>query len=199
MSLTAIHIRTGEAGLNRTVEGWLARHNLPARVFADAYEACVYLIANASTVADFAFIGADWLTPEEWPIVRYLHETWPSLAVIVYASRRVPGLPEPLALRAVCTSPRMLDRVLEGEPDNLLRSMRSSTAEDLQAASEPSEPSCPSVIGHSAASILPERDVQGDGSGSAALVGDSPRNNGGGEPSSPVRHQELWLLGGQED
>jgi hypothetical protein len=200
MSLMAIHIRTGEAGLNRTVEGWLERHNVPARVFADAYEACVYLIGNASVVPDFAFIGADWLTPEEWPIVQYLHDTWPGLAVIVYAGRRVSGLPEPLPLRAVCNSARMLDRTLELGPDNLLRSMRTSGAEDLPAPSKAKEAACPPVLGHAAAaSAGPACDAPGNGEQSAALGGDPLRNNGGGESPDRTRHPELWLLSGQEE
>jgi hypothetical protein len=200
MSLTAIHIRTGEASLNRTVEGWLEQHKVPAQSFADAYEACVHLIGHAAAVPDFAFVGADWLTPEEWPIVRYLHDTWPGVAIIVYASRRVAGLPEPVGSRAVCTSARVLDRMLELGPDNLLRSMRTSPAGDLIAA-KPREPVGPPVLEHAvaAASAKPAGEVGGNGAQSTALAGDLQRNNGGGEAPGGAPHPELWLLTGEDD
>ena len=201
MSLAAIHIRTGEVGLNRSVEAWLARHNVPAQNFSDAYEACVYLIGHAPAVPDFAFIGADWLTPEEWPIVRFLREVWPALAIIVYAGRRVPGLPEPAALRSVCTSPRMLDLMLELGPDNLLRSVRSSVVEDLTPTAPLGNAPCQQVSVYSTGdgSEAAGDHSAGDPVQSAALAADVPRTVIKGERPRPAKLEELWLLSGQED
>jgi hypothetical protein len=178
MSLTAIHIRSGEPGPGRLVDRWLEAHRVAVRDFADAYEACVYLVQQPSAAPDLAFVGADWLLPEEWPIVRYLHETWPGLGLVIYASRSVPGLPEGTVLRSVAASARTLESILELGPDNLLRSMRPAAA--------PLE------------RVLESRTADAEATGQPAPGNGAVRSIGMSDASVRPRPDELWLLSGPD-
>ena len=178
MSLTAIHIRSGEPGPGRLIDRWLEAHHVPVRDFADAYEACVYLVQHPSATPDLAFVGTDWLLPEEWPIVRYLHETWPGLGLIIYASRSVPGLPEGAALRSVAASARTLESILELEPDNLLRGMRPAGPPE---------------------GIVESKTADAETGGRSAAPGDGAvRSIGVSDASARPGPDELWLLSGPE-
>ena len=67
---TAIHLRTGDAVGAGLVDAWFQAYGLQSTTFTDPYDACVYLIRHSEHVPDWAFVGADWLSPGELSIVR---------------------------------------------------------------------------------------------------------------------------------
>ena len=154
---------------------------------------------KCSAVPDFAFIArlAHTRRMADRPL---LARSLARLAIIVYAGRRVPGLPEPAALRAVCTSPRMLDLMLELEPDKLLRSVRSSEVEDLTPTGQLGNAPCQPVSTYFAADSTGDAGDRsaGDPVQSAALAADVARTVGGGQTPRQAKLEDLWLLSGQE-
>ena len=81
---SALHLRTGETTAAEAISSWLRQYRVGGTDFSDAFEACVYLLEQSEQAPDLAFVGTDWLTPDEFPIIRYIHETWPGAGVIVY-------------------------------------------------------------------------------------------------------------------
>lgn len=132
---TAVHLRAGEPGAAQAVDDWLRRQGISCTDFADAYEACVYLLENHERVSELAFVGADWLTPDEYAIIRYISATWPGVGVIVYCGTTEIPLCECGPSTRVCT-PAALGRLLALTPDQLLHALRQPPAEDLNARKE---------------------------------------------------------------
>ena len=127
---TAIHLRTGEAGVSDLVDAWLQQHEIHGPVFANAFDTCVYLLEESDKVPDLAFVGADWLSPDEGDIVHYLRETWPSLGIVVYAGGTVTVGCEPGGLTQFCHSRGALRQLLEYSPEQLLRVLREHDPSD---------------------------------------------------------------------
>lgn len=126
---SALHIRTAEPGLADLVDAWLTTHRVRCTCCADVYEACVHLIKHSQDVPDIAFVGSDWLAADDFLILRYLRETWPSVAIVVYGTRdgATTCADEPLC--RVCRSRRALLCLLEHPPALLLRRLRSAPGE----------------------------------------------------------------------
>lgn len=82
----AVHLRTGDRETDGAVSMWLERHEVDVFDFADPFEACTFALTRPETTPDVAFIGADWLAPDELRIIDYLRETWPGLGMVIYGS-----------------------------------------------------------------------------------------------------------------
>jgi hypothetical protein len=116
----AIHIRAGEARAGQAVDNWLEHHGVERVCRADVLDACVSILKDSAHVPDLAFVGVDRLTADDLAIIKYLRETWPAVAIVLYGEHA--GLdPYTQATRTlVCASRAALDGILTENPDRLL-------------------------------------------------------------------------------
>jgi hypothetical protein len=116
----AIHVRTGDRGTDGAISTWLQRHGVDVTPCADAFEACVYALAQPEPPPELALIGADWLAPDEVAVLGYLRETWPGIAIVVYGGTEATASFEASPATRVCRSGEALRRMLADTPDALL-------------------------------------------------------------------------------
>ena len=128
---SALHLRTGETSAAEAISSWLRQHRVGGTDFSDAYEACVYLLEQSEETPDLAFVGTDWLTPDEFPIIRYIHETWPGVGVIIYGDGGELPPQESGALMWRCGSVDALRQVLADSPANVLQRLREHRGDDV--------------------------------------------------------------------
>ena len=116
----AIHIRAGQAGAGQAVDNWLEHHGVERVRCADVLDACAFILKNSAHVPDLAFVGVDWLTADDLAIIKYLRETWPAIAIVLYGEHAKLD-PHARATRTlVCPSRAALDEILAAPPDRLL-------------------------------------------------------------------------------
>ena len=127
---TAIHLRTGEADVSDLVDDWLQQYEIHGPIFANAFDTCVYLLQESDKVPDLAFVGVDWLSPDEGDIVHYLRETWPALGIVVYAGGTDTFGCELKGLTQFCPSQVALQQLLEHSPEQLLQVLREHNPSD---------------------------------------------------------------------
>lgn len=125
---TAIHLRTAEPDVAGIVDAWLCQHAVATVALADVYEACVYVLQQHADTPDLAFVGADWLGPNDIVILSYLRETWSSTAIVVYSSGQRSLVSEPGARHRVCSNPEALRGLLADPPERLLQDWRAGFA-----------------------------------------------------------------------
>lgn len=143
---TAIHVRTGERGTDSAISAWLERHDVEIVACADAFEACTVALTQSLTAPDVAFVGIDWLAPDEHVILDYFRETWPNLLAIVYgpASATTGFREDPRTL--VCRSPAAVRRMLTDSPAALLDRLRAASPQ--QARSDDDRQPSPTLPPH---------------------------------------------------
>ncbi|MGD8453755.1 MAG: hypothetical protein PVJ57_18230 [Phycisphaerae bacterium] len=146
MVRSAIHVRTGEADTAEVVDAWLRQHQIVGVDFADAYEACVHLLEESERIPDVAFVGLDWLAPEELGIVRYIGETWPGTVLIVYRHNGNAPPYEGVVPVHFCRSTEALQQLLTDPPDRVLRRAREGFGPGPGRPSPVHAPSAPSPV-----------------------------------------------------
>lgn len=132
---SAIHLRTGEPSAAEAVEAWLHDHQVDSTLFLDAYDACVYLLQHSDQVPDLAFVGIDWLAPDELSIIRLIRETWPGSGIVVYASTDEAPPFQPAPPACICRTPAALLQLMTEPPAQVVRRLREQAA--LAAAHTP--------------------------------------------------------------
>lgn len=85
-AIRTLHVRTGLPTLAGDVDGWLAAHGIDAVTLNDAFDACQHALTSYEQAPELVFIGIDGLERDERQIVRYLRDTWPGLAIVLYGS-----------------------------------------------------------------------------------------------------------------
>lgn len=116
----AIHIRTGEPGAGQAVDNWLERHGVEQICCVDVLDACAFILKNSARVPDLAFVGMNRLTADDLAIVKYLRETWPAVAIVLYGEHAELDSYARAPRTLVCPSRAALDEILAAPPDNLL-------------------------------------------------------------------------------
>jgi hypothetical protein len=122
----AIHVRTGDRGTDGAVSAWLERHGVEVVACVDAFEACTLALTQGKPEPDLAFIGADWLAPDETALIGYLRETWPQLTTVIYGSAQATARFEARPPTLVCRSAEGLRRMLASPPDALRNKSRAA-------------------------------------------------------------------------
>ena len=115
-----IHLCTGDRTADGAIAAWLERHGLDVAACADAYDACTVALTQPEPTPDLAFIGADWLAPDELAIIHYFRQTWPGLPLVVYGSTPATTGFQDSTLMLVCRSAGALRNMLAEPPDALL-------------------------------------------------------------------------------
>lgn len=90
---------------------------------ADVYEACVHLLRRCDQIADLAFLGADWLTDEEFGLVAHIRQTWPQTAVVVYGGAPAPVRVDLLPLTRGCYGRAALEALLTSSPARVVEGL----------------------------------------------------------------------------
>lgn len=75
-------------------------------------------------VSELALIGATWLMPDEFGIVRCLRETWPHVAIVVYALEHGAILSDPLTV--TCAAEADLAELLAQTPADAVQRIRAN-------------------------------------------------------------------------
>lgn len=137
--LQILHIRTGSATLTSDVDSWLAAHRVDAVTLNDAFDACQHALTSYEQAPELAFVGVDRLERDERQIVRYLRDTWPGLAIVLYGSdTAVHWSADPLLTAA--DSRAALRALLAATPAELIAKIRRGsvrpTAHELTTAPE---------------------------------------------------------------
>lgn len=130
-SVQVIHLRTGQQVSAHAIDQWLARHGAEVLSFDDVYAACVHLLQHYADVPDLAFVGGDWLDAADAKIVRYIRQTWPQTAIILYSTHVPPPPVEQLPRMRICASGGALTTLLTQSPTML--------AERIAQGPEPGE------------------------------------------------------------
>ncbi len=112
-------MRTGDRATDGAIARWLQDHGVEVTHCADSYEACVVALSQDGPPPDVAFIGADWLAPDETAIIAYFHESWPELPIVVHGSARATSGFHSSKQTRVCRSPEVLRHMLADSPDAL--------------------------------------------------------------------------------
>lgn len=137
----AIHICTGQRAAAEALDAWLAQHKVEVVGLPDVYDGCVYLLKNYESVPDLVFIGADWLAEDEFAIVRYVRETWPRAAVVVYGSSAATPSFDWAPWTHTCRTEAALRKLVGQPPAALLQQLAD------QAAPARTLPTGPGVLG----------------------------------------------------
>ncbi len=122
----AIHLRTADRGTDGAISAWLERHGVEVVACADAFEACTFALTHSATIPELAFIGADWLAPDELAISGYFRETWPGVTIVIYGSAATTAGFEASALTHVYRSAAAVRRMLAAAPGALLEESRAA-------------------------------------------------------------------------
>lgn len=116
----AIHIRSGQAGAGQAVDNWLEHHGVERVCCADVLDACAFILKSSAFVPDLAFVGVDRLTADDLAIIKYLRETWPAIAIVLYGEHAELNSSTRATRTLVCPSRAALDQILAAPPDRLL-------------------------------------------------------------------------------
>lgn len=120
----AFHLRGGQRVMVERIDAWLAEHGFEVAGCADALDACTHLLRNTEQQPDLVFIGSDWFAPEDYEIVGYVREAWPTAGIVVYGQALDP---QPFAapdLCVYCASRSALRNLLDKTPEGLLKLLR---------------------------------------------------------------------------
>lgn len=90
---------------------------------ADVYEACVHLLRHCDQIADLAFLGADWLTDDEFGLIAHLRQTWPRTVVVVYGGAPAPVRVDLLPLTRGCYGQAALEALLASTPAHVVEGL----------------------------------------------------------------------------
>ncbi len=190
------------------IERWLTNHDVDTTTFDDVYEACVYLLTRFEQVPQLAIVGADWLAPGEFSIIRYIRETWPRVGVLVYGGGSdAPGFDfAPMIL--TCRTPAALDTLVENGPTNVLhRITGEATAIAARPRVEPDAPPAGNQVSDLPELRPPARDTQAappqhrDEDDDDAPAPKSPDRSRAAPPRAILSAEELSALlnGSNED
>ncbi|HUU94977.1 MAG TPA: hypothetical protein VM487_04490 [Phycisphaerae bacterium] len=116
----AIHIRAGEARAGQAVDNWLEHHGVERVCCADVLDACAFILKNSAHVPDLAYVGVDRLTADDLAIIKYLRETWPAIAIVLYGEHAELNSSTRATRTLVCQSRAALDQILAAPPNHLL-------------------------------------------------------------------------------
>lgn len=116
-----MHIRTGQRATADTVDAWLSRHGVEVVAPADVYDACAQLLLEFDRIADLVLIGTDWLAPDDLRIVRYIRETWPRSAIVLYGGGAETAGAELTPFVWPCRTGADLARLVAAPPADVLR------------------------------------------------------------------------------
>lgn len=119
-TVRVIHLRTGQQSSAQAVDQWLARHGAAVASFDDVYACCVHLLQQYADVPDLAFVGGDWLDAADAKIVRYIRQTWPQTALVLYSTHVPPPPVEQLPRLQICASRGALTTLLSQPPHVLV-------------------------------------------------------------------------------
>lgn len=119
----AFHLRGGQRTTVDLVDGWLNQHALEVWGCADSFQACTQLLTAAGDPVQLAFLGVDWLGPDELAIVDYVRETWPRAGMVIYGSAPFGSLQAP-DLAVYCGSRAALQAALDHTVDGLIAYLR---------------------------------------------------------------------------
>ncbi len=140
----ALHIRTGQRATVEALDAWLADHAVAVVPVADVYAACVHLLQRYDQVPELVLLGADWLSASELGILRYVRETWPRAAIIVYGAARDWSACELAPLTMVCQGAPELQRLIAQTPAEVVRRIHGEPVP--LAASNASGPAAVSAV-----------------------------------------------------
>jgi hypothetical protein len=102
------------------VDNWLERHGVERVCCADVLDACAVILKSSAFVPDLAFVGVDRLTTDDLAIIKYLRETWPAIAIVLYGEHAELNSSPRATRTLVCPSRAALDEILAAPPDRLL-------------------------------------------------------------------------------
>jgi hypothetical protein len=139
-----LHIRTGSRASVQLVDRWLERQQVEVLACADAFDACVAVLRKDAPPIGLALLGADWLDPEDFALIRLLHEHVPGLAIVLYGYAGLPQEPAHAGPLLVCRSAVDLEHALQDELDGLVARVRrqaSGTSRNLTGTGQ--DPSLP--------------------------------------------------------
>jgi len=136
----ALHIRTGQRAAVEMLDAWLADHAVAVVPISDVYAACAHLLQRYEQVAELVLLGADWLAKGELSILRYVRETWPRAAVVVYGTARDLAACELAPLTLVCQGSAELERLVAQTPEAIVRRIHGEPVPLCVAASEAARP-----------------------------------------------------------
>jgi len=120
---SAIHVRTGQRAAAAAIDEWLRRHDVAVTDLADVYEACVHLLRHCDQIADLAFLGADWLTDDEFGLIAHIRQTWPRTVVVVYGGAPAPVRVDLLPLTRGCYGRAALEALLASSPAHVVEGL----------------------------------------------------------------------------
>lgn len=112
----ALHIRAGDSGAADLINQWLDRHDVAVLDCEDAFGASAFVNYDGADALSLAFVGTDWLTPEEAGVARLIRERWPSAAIVLYGGS-VDAVANGDRVRAItCRSLHKLRELLTDSP-----------------------------------------------------------------------------------
>lgn len=130
--MRAIHLRTADRGADDAIASWLDGHGVEVIECDDPFDACVVALRYDGPPPRFAFIGLDWISPQEFSIAGRFREIWPEIILVLHGSpQAAAGFPA-APLTFVCRGGETLRNLLSAPPADLLArfkgARRTSTA-----------------------------------------------------------------------
>ncbi|GEM_PF-1990104 len=178
-----VHLRTGDAAIDGRIAAWLRRHGATVIECADACEACVLAVRAEGLPPQLAMVGADWLAPDEFSVLGYFREVWPSIGIVITGSPRVVAMFPASPRTYICRNEAALVRMFALTPAALYDQIASGARRPLEGPAgavagedgyRPVAPGVSRILDHARASSDPDerptgREPQtGDGVAAAA-------------------------------
>lgn len=138
--IRALHVRTGAPALGVRVANWFSDHNVEATSCDDAFDAVAHLIRHPDDMPDLVLIGLDWLADVDFTLLAYIHDTWPSAAVITYVQETLRRITEPESPVFVCRTPEELSGLLCNPPAALLCAVQAARNPGIELHAAPTAP-----------------------------------------------------------
>jgi hypothetical protein len=121
-----MHVHTGLPTLAGDIDAWLAAQGVDAVTLNDAFDACQHLLTSYEQAPELAFVGVDRLERDERQLVRFLRETWPGIAVVLYGGNAAAPWSADALVTAVdcraslrdllaCTPAELIQRIRRGQ------------------------------------------------------------------------------------
>ncbi|MBU0641000.1 MAG: hypothetical protein KKB50_19225 [Planctomycetes bacterium] len=145
----AIHLRTGDPGAAAIIDQWLERHGVVVIGCTDAFHACSHMVRNGTEAPLLAFVGTDWLAPDDRAIIRYLHERWPGVGIVLYGAVEAGVSWANGARLIVCRTRAALRDLVAKTPQQLLERSAPQAASNTALRSPPlprNEPPAPPAV-----------------------------------------------------
>lgn len=146
--IRALHVRTGVPALCARVTSWLGDHSVQHVACDDAFQAVAYLLRHPENMPDIVLVGLDWLADDDFSLFAFLHDTWPSAAVVTYVNESLRRTPAPHPSTIDCQSPTELASVLANSPAAILgaaQSARLTEGETPRVEASASQPEPPDM------------------------------------------------------